>query len=640
MNQEQIRQVNARDEKWVTTNERVKISTTNVRLETTFWYTVKKVKDTKSYEFLLANKKCLVDVEVFQKILDICPRIQGVDFAELPNDETTLTFLLDLGYKDPLYNHTIMENVDYLESIWKTLHSRSTIGSSRKADVKTCLIPDDNIIPDPDFALELGKSISLTEAIEEEAARQVHVTHARIKVRRPAGDSQGSEQASEYYEEDDDHDKDDDHDEDDNDHDDYDNEDKSIDLEKTDDEETDDEFVHSGEYVQTDVEETDDEFVQGDEQVNDDKDEEMIIAEDAKIGNGDEEITDATNADAEKTEEVKDDTKKAEFPPSSSSLSVSSEFGDHFLKLSSDTSLISTIKDTTDAEINSLLDVKIQQEIPLIQSLSILNVPVSVISELSVLIPIHKTPSVAPATTLLPHPSVSTIPPILQQSTTLIPTPPITTKDSNIKTILDPLHAIIQRVFELEKYVQELKEVDNTTTLRATLKSEIPLAVHAFLGSSLGDELHKVLQRHTEEPIQKYPQQIDYKEMIENTVKNALEKTPLLAAQSSSQTQPSLKAVESLSEYELKIILFNKMDKSHSYLTRDKHQDLYDALFNSLSLDDAIASGHADIEKVLRKRDCDDKDPLLILISVESSDVSPALLPIIHPLLVLSTPIS
>ncbi|GKF56848.1 hypothetical protein Tco_0170385, partial [Tanacetum coccineum] len=50
-------------------------------------------------------------------------------------------------------------------------------------------------IPEPDVALELGKSISLTEAAEEEAARQVHVTHARIMIesvlkpakRRPSG---------------------------------------------------------------------------------------------------------------------------------------------------------------------------------------------------------------------------------------------------------------------------------------------------------------------------------------------------------------------------------------------------------------------------------------------------------------------
>nr|GEV78614.1 Ty3/gypsy retrotransposon protein [Tanacetum cinerariifolium] len=53
----------------------------------------------------------------------------------------------------------------------------------------------DNIIPDPDVALELGKSIFLTEASEEEAARQVHATHARIVTecvpkparRRPSG---------------------------------------------------------------------------------------------------------------------------------------------------------------------------------------------------------------------------------------------------------------------------------------------------------------------------------------------------------------------------------------------------------------------------------------------------------------------
>ncbi|GKC04496.1 hypothetical protein Tco_0996106 [Tanacetum coccineum] len=89
------------------------------------WYTVKKAKDTKSYEFLLASKKCVVDVKVFQKILDICPRVQGVYFAELPDDETTLAFLLNLGYKGSLHKHLSMygmfywENVDYPELIWK-----------------------------------------------------------------------------------------------------------------------------------------------------------------------------------------------------------------------------------------------------------------------------------------------------------------------------------------------------------------------------------------------------------------------------------------------------------------------------------------------------------------------------------------
>ncbi|GKF73135.1 hypothetical protein Tco_0219467, partial [Tanacetum coccineum] len=55
------------------------------------------------------------------------------------------------------------------------------------------------------------------------------------------------------------------------------------------------------------------------------------------------------------------------------------------------------------------------------------------------------------------------------------------------------------------------------------------------------------------------------------TVKNALDKTPLPLAQSSYQAPSSLKAAESLSEYDLKMILFDKMDKTRSYLTHDKH---------------------------------------------------------------------
>ncbi|GJT18422.1 hypothetical protein Tco_0877128 [Tanacetum coccineum] len=159
MNQEVTRQVAARDEKWVPTKERVKISTTNVRLETTmlqkedtfqviidviknstcykaftisvevpeifmqqFLYTVKKVSGTNSYEFLLANKKCMVDAEVFWKILDICQRVQRVDFVEVPDDEATLTFLLSLGYKGPLHKHPSMY-VDHMHQPWRTLAS-------------------------------------------------------------------------------------------------------------------------------------------------------------------------------------------------------------------------------------------------------------------------------------------------------------------------------------------------------------------------------------------------------------------------------------------------------------------------------------------------------------------------------------
>nr|GEV32599.1 retrovirus-related Pol polyprotein from transposon TNT 1-94 [Tanacetum cinerariifolium] len=78
------------------------------------------MRSTNSYEFLLAKKKCLVDAEVFRKILDICPRVQGVDFAKVLDDETTLTFLLDLGYKGPIYKLPDMY-VDHMHQPWRTL---------------------------------------------------------------------------------------------------------------------------------------------------------------------------------------------------------------------------------------------------------------------------------------------------------------------------------------------------------------------------------------------------------------------------------------------------------------------------------------------------------------------------------------
>ncbi|GJR09061.1 hypothetical protein Tco_0791713 [Tanacetum coccineum] len=96
MNPQETEQVVARDELWVPTAERVNISTTNAFtisadvpeiLMQQFWYTITKIKDSESYEFLLADKKCVIDAEVFRKILDICPRKEGEDFTEVQNDD-------------------------------------------------------------------------------------------------------------------------------------------------------------------------------------------------------------------------------------------------------------------------------------------------------------------------------------------------------------------------------------------------------------------------------------------------------------------------------------------------------------------------------------------------------------------------
>nr|GEW50669.1 hypothetical protein [Tanacetum cinerariifolium] len=248
--------------------------------------------------------------------------------------------------------------------------------SKRVVKKKVAISTDDNIIPDLDIALELGV-LDESTVISATSSEETESEYSKE-------DLSEEEEIDWIGSEEDDEKKDDTDD------------DKSIDLEIS------------------DNEETDDEILQGKEQVNNDEDEEMTNVQVEESRNGDEEDTEAAKADSKKTEEVKDDSKKPEVPLTRSSLYVSLE-----------------------AEINSLLDIKIQYQVPHIQSPSVLKVLVFVISKPPVLTPVQETPSATHVTTL-PHPSVSTIPPApLQQSIGPIHSPPITT-DAPTITIVVP----------------------------------------------------------------------------------------------------------------------------------------------------------------------------------------------------------
>ncbi|GJV50701.1 hypothetical protein Tco_1446442 [Tanacetum coccineum] len=665
INLQETQQVIARDEKWVPSTERVKISPTNVRMETIhFWYTIKKVKDSESYEFILANKKCVVDAEVFRKILNICPRVEGEEFTEVQDDNDTLTFLIDLGYKGPLHKHTNMF-VDHMHQPWRTLaaiinkclswktasndklrkykidiligedyqeyelpipetmlndkikqsesykmfikystsqippkksrgkisQGKKTTDTTKESDAepasqqtasrrmvkkKVTITAADNIIPDPDVALELGKSISLTKAEETEAARQVHATHARI-VTEPIPESAKKKTSSRMVP------------------------DETTVVSTTSNEGTgtkpvvpdekkvsseanvildDDEYVHGEEHVQDDDEETDDEFVHGDDQVNDDEDEEMTNVEIEESGFGDEEIADTAKADAEKTEVVKDDAKKPKLPPTSSSLSVSS-----------------------DAEINSLLDVKIQSEVPHIQSSSVFTVHVSVISEPSVLTPIPETPLVALTTTLQPPLCVSTTIPTMQQATTPILTPPIITEAPSITTVVPESHAltVVQlRVAKLEQDVSGLKKIDHSVEVLATLKSQVPMVVGNYLRSKLGDDLQKVLQRHIADLIQKYS--------MKPAPESSKTWTPTVDLDQESEKSDT-------QEYDQKSALFQTINENKSFNRNPANHALYQALMEALiEVEKAMDKGVDDLVKNHKRQhdgddDDDDEDP-------------------------------
>ncbi|GJX32233.1 hypothetical protein Tco_0242088 [Tanacetum coccineum] len=548
MSHQETQQVDARNEKWVPFTKRVKISSTNVRLETivpqkeeTFQVVIDLIKNSSCFKAFTIS----TDVpEIFMQHFWYSIKKEGLAFEidhmkEKRSRRENMPFprFTKIIINHFLKQHKSLSNLKYQyyhiikdDGILKSYQmfikystgqippkksrgkcsqrkkiaddSQETIDVSEEYDPepklvkrktasrrvvkkKVTIFVDDNIISDdPDVALELGKSISKIEAEKAEAARQVHATHARImteyvhesakkkfggkfsrgvpdestivsvtssegtgiKLRVPDKEKDitkenvilewGSNQESKYSEED------------------------QLDGEEKDDKEGD--ADDEGNDHISDAKDTDDEDDETESYKDEiykykicvckDEDEEMLNAEaeDSKKGNA--EVSDAAKAAAKKTEEAKDDSKKAELPPTCSSLSISSGFGDQFLKLSSDTSLVSTVKDTTDAEISS--------------------VPVSVISEPIFLTPVQETPSTSFVITL-PLSSVSTTQPTPQQTTTLIPPPPITTDALIITSVVsesDLISTIKLRVAKLEKDVSELKKID----LSAKALPELP----------------------------------------------------------------------------------------------------------------------------------------------------------------------
>ncbi|GJV40174.1 hypothetical protein Tco_1418614 [Tanacetum coccineum] len=248
-----------------------------------FWFTVKKIKKTTSYEFDLADKKCKVDVHLFRKILGICPRVPNKDFVVPLSEYLLINFLYELGYKDFQYQIDYKQSklkrreimpyprftkfvINYFLSLYKSIpkglssglntikdggviqrlkfvnkgedcqeygqaipntmltdeikqseayqafiaystglippkKTRGKGSQGKKAAVtpkkKSLISADDNIIHKPNVALELGKSISKTEAEIAEEAKRVHETHERLVTEKPASEEDYDESEGE-----------------------------------------------------------------------------------------------------------------------------------------------------------------------------------------------------------------------------------------------------------------------------------------------------------------------------------------------------------------------------------------------------------------------------------------------------------
>ncbi|GJW78416.1 hypothetical protein Tco_0140098 [Tanacetum coccineum] len=94
--------------------------------------------------------------------------------------------------------------------------------------------------------------------------------------------------------------------------------------------------------------------------------------------------------------------------------------------------------------------------------------------------------------------------------------------------------------------------------------------------------------------------------MIQSTNTESLENVVL--AKSSSQPQSTYEAAASLTEFELKKILFDKMQKSQSYRGAQQHKELYDGLVKSYKLNKDLFESYGKTYSIKRDREYKDKD--------------------------------
>ncbi|GJU95179.1 hypothetical protein Tco_1319935 [Tanacetum coccineum] len=329
-------------------------------------------------------------------------------------------------------------------------------------------------------------------------------------------------------------------------------------------EEYEEEYVHTPENYESTDDETEnveeEEYNRIDEELYKDVSVKLSVVEHDGEGKGDAEMT---NADA-------GHENKTEAPQQSSS--VSSDFASQFL-------IMENIS-PGDNEIISMMNVKVCHKEPSDQTPPLLNIPVTVILETSTTTAVTVPPPIPPIT---PLPQLST--PTPTPSTTPTPRPNLPDFSS--------VFAFNKRVSNLEKELTELKQADHSVLLLATIKSQIPAMVDDHLDTRIGDSIQDAFQSYTTEFGKKaQAERKRYIDLVEKSVKDIISNESTITesledvvlAKSSSQLESTYEAASSLTEFELKKILIDKMKRSQLNLTADEHKELYKALVKSYNV--------------------------------------------------------
>ncbi|GJS92852.1 hypothetical protein Tco_0799820 [Tanacetum coccineum] len=222
----------------------------------------------------------------------------------------------------------------------------------------------------------------------------------------------------------------------------------------------------------------------------------------------------------------------------------------------------------------------------------------------------------------------SPIPIIQPQQQTLDSTTTTTIPTTNLPKIPNfaSLFGFERRVPLLEIVLSELKQ----TNQFAEALSSVPGIIDKYLTSKMKDEVNVVVQlksnklrEEAQAENDKFLKQIDsnIKNIIKDQVKAQVSKimskvekyvTETLGvevlARSSNQPQSSYATAASLTEFELKKILIDKIEENKSMNRSDVQKNLYNALIESYNSDKDILTSYGEVVTLKRGRDDQDKD--------------------------------
>ncbi|GJY46952.1 hypothetical protein Tco_0436015 [Tanacetum coccineum] len=226
--------------------------------------------------------------------------------------------------------------------------------------------------------------------------------------------------------------------------------------------------------------------------------------------------------------------------------------------------------------------------------------------------PSHQTNTSAPPVTT-PVINISSPKPSSQ-----VNAPPIYTEATAIiTTILEitPFITLQLRVVKLEQDMSEVKKIDHSTVVLASIQSQVPTVVEKYVGTKIDDALLKALEKHTADLIQKY----SGLPAPESSKKQESEKSPeeILRIKREQEEQKhvptyTIKSTDTaaLKEFDLKAALFKTIHENKSANRNPANNRLYHALMEALIEDEnAMEKEVADkVKDHKRKHDSDDDE--------------------------------